>query len=374
MSFDWIDDDENSDEDSGERIETLEDEVKSLTRELAEKEKRVEELEEQLDNSVSEEKLQEKVDKIRQLEEDIDEKEGTIEEKEERIQDLEEELAEKEETIAEQSTQITRLETSSEFSVEEKEKLEDKIEEKNKRIGKLESIVERLDVDEDEVEGKDIEDIEVPEEDEGLVSRSLIIAVVIVMLLFSGVVVAFAPGLVPGVDTSPLPNSDVRGDQDVQAEEITQSEVENAIHQEVNEVREEQGLNTLSQDEALTQIARQHSENMAENDYLAHEDGDENTYSDRYEQAGYECQIESESGGIITGGENIALSYYDTEFSDGEGTERYTSPEQLAEGVVSEWANSSSHNGILYNENWSSEGVGVAITESNEVYVTQNFC
>ena len=71
-------------------------------------------------------------------------------------------------------------------------------------------------------------------------------------------------------------------------------------HDLVNEARGTNGLGELMYDEALAEIARKHSEDMAQNGYFAHDDLMGESFSDRYARGGYLCA--NRQGMVIYGG------------------------------------------------------------------------
>lgn len=160
--------------------------------------------------------------------------------------------------------------------------------------------------------------------------------------------------------------------------EFAQSNVEQLVHEEINNVRRERGLTPLSFDEDLRKIARYHSEDMATSGYFAHTAPNGETVEDRYQQFGYQCQVRTGGNQYATDGENIAKTYYQATIAlDNGSTAYYDSPEALADGVVRQWMNSEGHRKNLLKPYWENEGIGVKIAEEDgetAVYITQNFC
>ncbi|WP_049971850.1 CAP domain-containing protein [Haladaptatus cibarius] len=152
------------------------------------------------------------------------------------------------------------------------------------------------------------------------------------------------------------------------------SEVERYVHQFVNEERTERGLNAISFDTELRDIARGHSEDMATRNYFSHTSPEGENFADRYEQAGYICQASTGDGSYLTGGENIAQTWYDTPINSGDETVRYTTERELARGIVDQWMNSQGHRENILTDSWQNEGIGIYVTEDGQVYATQNFC
>lgn len=142
--------------------------------------------------------------------------------------------------------------------------------------------------------------------------------------------------------------------------DIDRSQAELLIHEEINQRREP--TTDLNFDETLRDIARYHSERMAEEDFFSHTGPNGETLSDRFNRFGYECS---------TSGENIAQSWV---YEDVIGYGYIGSEEDFAEAVVADWMDSSGHRENINHEVWQRQGIGVAISDNGAVYVTQNFC
>ncbi len=140
---------------------------------------------------------------------------------------------------------------------------------------------------------------------------------------------------------------------DVEDERSYATQVELAIHDEINEIRAEHGLEPLEFDEQLAGVARGHSEDMAENDYFSHTSPDGSTVGDRYADAGVSCQA---------WGENILYNYHSDE-----------SPEVAAQKSVEMWMNSDGHRENVLSDRWDSQGIGVTVAADGRLYATQNF-
>ena len=150
------------------------------------------------------------------------------------------------------------------------------------------------------------------------------------------------------------------------------------IHELVNKVRKEYGLQTLEWDEKLAEIARYHSKDMALKNYFAHESPEGETLQDRYKKFNYSCRIVV--GNLIyTGGENLLQTYIYTSYYYNPKTGEITSyvfqtVGDVANATVQGWLGSEGHRKNLLAEYYRKEGIGVYITNNGTVYVTQNFC
>jgi len=211
------------------------------------------------------------------------------------------------------------------------------------------------------------------------------------------------------------------------------SELEMQIHYHVNEERKNYGLNPLLYDYTLAVIARSHSKDMADRNYFEHDTPEGIEPADRGYQYGYfHCgdidtiklrqeydrlsqeydtlvkQFESTGNTnealynriqqmysklkpmsdqlnsaseqkMIFGGisENIALNnLYDSIWYTNNIPTSYdwNTQEELAESIVDGWMNSKGHRENILTPYYSSEGIGVAVSNDNRVYATQNFC
>jgi uncharacterized protein YkwD len=143
--------------------------------------------------------------------------------------------------------------------------------------------------------------------------------------------------------------------------------VENLIHQKVNERREANGLDPIPQDDLLRQIARSHSQEMAQQGYFAHESPSGERFGDRYDQFGYNCRVPVGDNRYATGGENIWKMTASTE----------PSAETIASNAVRGWMESPDHRENIMRPYWDDMGIGVYILDTGggvEIYATQNFC
>jgi uncharacterized protein YkwD len=169
------------------------------------------------------------------------------------------------------------------------------------------------------------------------------------------------------VDTA-TPTQSPSSTESTGGEQISQSSLESLIHEQINEVRTSRGLNELDFDAELNEIARYHSEDMAENEYFSHQSPSGEEMEDRYSKFGYDCRVEVSSNSYLTGGENIHKQSY-SGFTPSE--------RELAETVVEDWMDSPGHRENIVKPEWENEAIGVAIVRSGSettVYVTQNFC
>ena len=92
---------------------------------------------------------------------------------------------------------------------------------------------------------------------------------------------------------------------------------------------------------------------------------------------GYDCR--KDYGGYYTYGlaENIYWSTLYSRYQTRNGeviSKDYYSMEELASLAVNWWMDSPGHRENILNGSYGVEGIGVATSEDERVYVTQNFC
>lgn len=154
--------------------------------------------------------------------------------------------------------------------------------------------------------------------------------------------------------------------------EINVSSLEQKVHAWTNYYRERNGLSTLTFNSKIASIARDHSNDMAQNNYFSHNDLYGRNLSYRYEKAGFECAIQ-QGNYIYQGAENLwrgwTFKYTINGMPSG-----YYEDDELAKLIVDSWMNSPGHRKNILTDYWISEGIGIAITKDGKVYATQNFC
>lgn len=154
-------------------------------------------------------------------------------------------------------------------------------------------------------------------------------------------------------------------------------QIEVQIHNLMNEQRRSYGLQPFTWDENLASIARSHSQDMANRDYYNHDSPEGKTFSDRYSQAGYNCQIPIGENRISLGGENILQSYTFGSYRHmGTVITEYNwyTESEIVKTAVTGWMNSPSHKENILKPYYQREGIGMEIMSNNTLYITQNFC
>lgn len=131
-------------------------------------------------------------------------------------------------------------------------------------------------------------------------------------------------------------------------------EIENRILDLTNEMRKKEGLAPLKAEPLLAEIARRHSQDMIDKDYMAHVNKEGLAPWDRV-SAGHRTLI-----GVV--GENIHMSA---------GLD-VTDHELIAKTAIEWWMNSPGHRANILKKEYTHLGVGVAI-KGNKVLATQKF-
>lgn len=132
----------------------------------------------------------------------------------------------------------------------------------------------------------------------------------------------------------------------------------------------------LHWDEAIAQVARDHSRHMADNDHFGHVDLQGRLPEDRERDAGISCYRETERYTIGSMGENLFF----TEIWDTSETVRHVTiykwqtMSDIANEAVDGWMTSPDHRDNMLHPAYIKMGVGVAIAQNGGVYITQNFC
>jgi uncharacterized protein YkwD len=161
-------------------------------------------------------------------------------------------------------------------------------------------------------------------------------------------------------------NSDKSGTQG----NLNIAETERLILRYTNEERERRGLSTVDYAPRMASIAREHSANMARNDYIGHTKPSGETGEDRYNSV---CD---HTGSGYLFGENVASAWHKREFRKwkADGTAYLKTEEDVARYLVNEWMRSEGHRENILNPSWEEMVAGVHVTDNGEVYATQNFC
>lgn len=170
-------------------------------------------------------------------------------------------------------------------------------------------------------------------------------------------------------------NTDVTAQQQKPQPKVEATDLAKRIHEQINKNRKKHGLQSLAWNDVLSRIAAKHSRDMANRNYLDHNTPEGKTFSDRYRQSGFSCEI-LVGNKIHAGAENLALSrlYNSTTRENGITYYHWNSSEEIALQTVDGWMDSPSHRENILTPHWRQEGVGIEIGPGNKIYITENFC
>ena len=148
------------------------------------------------------------------------------------------------------------------------------------------------------------------------------------------------------------------------------------IHELVNKERTANGLTALSEDDALAALALGHSTDMAANNYFSHTDLSGSDPTARGNASGILCR--KDYGSYYTYGiaENLFQNNLYTSVTLTSGTYSYawSTEEEIAQSTVTGWMNSPGHRKNILTSTYDREGIGVAVSADDKVYITEDFC
>ncbi|OSP08283.1 hypothetical protein B9H04_06895 [Halorubrum ezzemoulense DSM 17463] len=156
------------------------------------------------------------------------------------------------------------------------------------------------------------------------------------------------------------------------AERFDPHRAEHEIHRAVNQVRTAHGLESLSYQDDIANVARQHSHDMAAQGYVGHQSPGGANIKDRLDK--HTAPRGSSRTQYTACGENIARSHYDSRVALDDGTViKFQSLWEFGHGVVHGWMQSSGHRSNILRDSWTAEGIGIVKHAQSEVLVTQVF-
>lgn len=161
-------------------------------------------------------------------------------------------------------------------------------------------------------------------------------------------------------------------------EEINETEVEAAFIARLNDARSERGLRRLSQRDVLTEMGASHAADMREHGYTGHQDSEGRTIEDRYRNRNLlpECELPAGENRYYAGAENAAMGHIDKPMDVGwvDGNFRITSEEDIAQFLYQGWRHSEGHRRVLFLESASEIGLGIAVSDDDELYAAMEVC
>ena len=167
-------------------------------------------------------------------------------------------------------------------------------------------------------------------------------------------------GTVVGTPDGEGENND-RQEEGTAPNEINENRIEQLVGQLINEERSERGLNSLTWNDREYTPAKQHAENMKENEYVGHTKPSGETMQERYSAICGENANSVFLGNYITWNTNQEV-YIDSD-------------RDVAEVLMIEWMNSDGHRQNILDRRHESMAVAVSYDEnSRAVYAVQVLC
>lgn len=158
---------------------------------------------------------------------------------------------------------------------------------------------------------------------------------------------------------------------------IDPSALEYRVHELINVQRQQNGLSTLSYDSFLADISRGHSWDMVTRNFFEHENPDGKDARARGDAAGYPC-IRYMGAYTYEGiAENLFQGYRYSSYITTDGvitSYNWSLVDEVAERAVNGWMDSPGHRRNILTEHFILEGIGVAFSSDDKIYITENFC
>jgi len=178
---------------------------------------------------------------------------------------------------------------------------------------------------------------------------------------------------IPTRTQTATPPSDRNSEFDLRA-------VEREFIELLNAERQSRGLQTLTHRTVLTEMGRAHSENMARNNYIGHIEPNGDTIEDRYRDRGLlpECELSIDgTRQYYAGAENAAKTHIGTPVLydwAADGTYTIESESELAYALFQGWMHSEGHREAMLVASADQAGLGISITDDDEVYASLELC
>lgn len=153
--------------------------------------------------------------------------------------------------------------------------------------------------------------------------------------------------------------------------------LEGKVHELINAQRQKNGLSPLSYDPFLADIARGHSWDMVTRNFFEHVNPDGKNPRDRGDAAGYPCIRDMGSYTYEGIAENLFEGYRYSSYTTTNGvitSQNWSSTDEIAERTVNGWMNSPGHRANILTEHFILEGIGVAFSPDDRIFISENFC
>lgn len=154
------------------------------------------------------------------------------------------------------------------------------------------------------------------------------------------------------------------------------SVIERKVHELVNIERQKNGLKSLTWDDKLADIARKHSQDMAQNNFFSHDNLKGQDPTERGRLIGYYCRKDFGSYYMEGIAENLFQNnlYDSVTYYNGIPSYNWNTQEEIARSTVSGWMTSPGHRQNILTATYDKEGIGIAVSSDSKVLITQDFC
>jgi uncharacterized protein YkwD len=147
-----------------------------------------------------------------------------------------------------------------------------------------------------------------------------------------------------------------------------------------NAMREEQTLHQATRNRFLSEMGKEHAENMAEHGYVGHVQPDTGmTIEDRFRDRGLlpECELPADdgSGRYYTGAENAATAALGrVQHPGSDKTYHITNNSDVATFLLDSWMTSPGHRRVMTLPAVRQIGLGTAIRDDGRIFAALEFC
>lgn len=211
------------------------------------------------------------------------------------------------------------------------------------------------------------------EDDRNEGSLLLLSVVFVAVVVVIGLVVLFLPGYA-GYAPEDLDRSSSSVSDTVSS--VEESEVEGEFIEIVNKKREEKGVNSVSNRNELSNIGKEHAEEMEEMGEVSQEDSEGKGSEQRYRERGLlpACHIQITENQHYPG---VELVFHHPDItsvqSSQEGRYRVSSAEDLAYYLYEQISQTKTGRMIVYHPEVKSVGLGISL-DSGSAYIAVEFC
>jgi uncharacterized protein YkwD len=145
--------------------------------------------------------------------------------------------------------------------------------------------------------------------------------------------------------------------------DVEVSEIEDLVHEEMNQRRRDHGVSPLERSEKLDTIARYKSWDMAQRDYFAHQGLNGTSHQVLRDRYNSDCK---------NTGQNLHKANH-------QGMEKrikdeLDNSEKIARVAVNSLMNSTGHRKNILDPDYELQGIGIFVDENGTVFLTQEFC